>query len=201
MEVTRDELATDCEITAKLVSKIKLEQEANSRKALELIQYLGQSEAVDKRQFLGTMIPIVLGDLVTREQAQNMILPAYKPMPDEIIAAIKKRAEEDAKKDEIDKLDLSEYGDEDLDKMAAQFGQMSAGQAPVTQPPQQLADSMTGAPMDPAQQPVFQQAIPAEQDAAPQGGGTTITLNGQPLSGPASPEVAGEVANSPDGSF
>ena len=48
--------------------------------------------------------------------------------------------------------------------------------------------------------PAAELTVPTEQ-VAPQGG-TTITLNGQPISGgPASAEVAGEVANDPRGTI
>lgn len=163
IEVTREELAKDYEISAKLVSSIKLEQEANSRKALELVQYLGQSEAVDKKQFLGTMIPIILGDLVSREQALSMVLPEYRPMPEEVIAAIREKAEEDARKDEADRLNLDGMSDADLDAMALEIGGMpdatiagQAGGGMFAQAPSTSADPNAFVP----------NPVPSEQEAA-----------------------------------
>lgn len=195
-EVARDEMALDYEIGAKLVSSIKLEQEANSRKALETVQYLNGNEAVDMKAFLGTMVPIILTGLVTREQAQNMVLPTYRPMPDEIIAAIKRRAEEDAKKDEVDRLDFDGYTSEQIDQMTAGFSAANAAAGgidysqalgmPVDNSLQQPAsvDPNTGAPVDMYAGPPVAPTDPSVLAAT----GVAPTAVG-------SPEMAGVVAN------
>lgn len=186
-EVSREEMAGDYEISAKLVTSIKLELEANSRKALELIQYLNGNEALDMRQFLGATMPIVLTGLLRREQAENMILPQYRPMPDEVIAAIKRRAEENAKKDEIDKLDLSGYDPEQLDALNAQFG------AAYGDPNTDFSTIPTAPAVDPSTGQAMQ--MPAAPSVT-----ASIPGNVMPPSAPTpSSEQAGVVANDPTG--
>lgn len=197
-ELSRQEMAGDNEVSAKLVSSIKLEQEANSRKALELIQYLQGNEAIDKKVFLGTVMPIVLTNLVNREKAESMVLPAYRPMPDEVIAAIKKRAEEEAKKDDADKLDLSQYTPEQLDYMIAQVSNANAtgGQAAYSELPGMVPEDQS------LQQPAASQDMytPTDPNAAAQVPPTdpSIAANYQGAV-PASPEMAGVVANNQAG--
>lgn len=147
-ELTREQLAADYDVVAKLRSSIKLEQEANARRAIELIQFLNGNEAINQQQFLGTLIPIALNSLVTREQATNMVNEEYRPMPEEVIAAIKRRAEEDAKKDDIDKLDLSSYTPEELDELIMQQTSMGAGLAENPLVPEAAIDPVTGMPID-----------------------------------------------------
>jgi hypothetical protein len=186
-EISREEMAHDFMVHAKLQSTIKLEREANAMKATQLIQYLGQLEAVDKKEFLGTMIPIVLSGLVTREQAQKMVLPAYRPMPDEVIAAIKRRAEEEAQKDEADSLDLSGYSPEELDQMTSDI--MSRDMA--EQPPEQ-------APPEPplAERDFASQAVPEAGPGFGQAPGAAVSAPapGGPSAGQ-SPDMAGLTAN------
>lgn len=170
-EVTREEMSYDYNISAKLSTSIKLEQEANSRKALELEATLGASEAIDKKQFHGTMIPIILTGLVSKQQAENMVLPEYRPMPEEVIAAIRKKAEVDAQKDDVDKLNLDDYDDAQLQQIAQSLGVIQGGQAnpldPMSvqptdmdlaigqpQPPTVPVDPTTGAPITAPGNPV-----------------------------------------------
>lgn len=228
-ELTPEDMAGDYEVQAKLSSSIKLEQEANSRKALEVIQYLGQTDKIDDKEFFSVLLPIVLSGTVTREQASRMIAEKYRPMDEETIASIRKKAENDAKRDPIDKLDLSALPVEELDDMIKQLSQTTADpmaymdgstepqvQTPqfnsaapetqfdeagnVIQSDQAAADELYADPTA-STAPAAEPTVPPEQVAAPQGGGTTITLNGRPVSGPSSPEVAGEVANDPRGTM
>jgi hypothetical protein len=207
-EISREEMAGNYEINAKLVTSIKLEQEANSRKALELIQYLNGNEAIDQKMFLGTMIPITLTGLVNREKAEQMVLPAYRPLPDEVVAQIKMRAEKDAKRDDADKLDLSEYTPDQIDQMIADMTAggtlpvdpaMGGGMPPEMggMPPQgapaQPIDPNTGLPVDPNTGQIL--ANPTDPSVA-----AGIPGNVMPPAAPvASPEQAGIVANDPTG--
>lgn len=192
-QLTPQEMAGEYEVSAKLVSSIKLEQEANSRKALELIQYMAQLEGLDHKQFFGTTIPIVLGSLVNRETAQSMVTPEYRPMPEEVIARIRKQAEEDAKKDPVDRMDFSGLEEDELDKLilTASGGQVDptqvfAGEEPM---PPGVDPAMVGqAPVDPA-------IIPPEADPS------VAAVVDQAAAGgvPGSVEEAGIVANDPTG--
>lgn len=192
-ELTREQMASGYDIAAKMVTSIKLEQEANSRKALELTGYLSTSEAVDKREFLGTMVPIILGGLVSREQAQKMVLPEYRPMPDEVIAAIKKQAEKDARKDDADKLNLNDYTPEELDKMAMEFA-MAQGQGA----PADAGAQVPPVPMDPA---LMQGAtvVDPNMGAAPAPAMAPAGVPAQQVMPAQSPEQAGMVSNDPTG--
>lgn len=194
-ELSKQQMAADYEITAKLQSSIKLEQEASARRAIELIQFLNGNEAVNQQQFLGTMIPIALNSLVNREQAKGMVNPQYQPMPDEVIAQIRKRAEDEARKTEDQKLDLSEYTPEELDALIAQESQtaagMQAGVDPMTgmpmdagMPPEESVDPLAGLPMEeiPDEMPI---GAPAGVEQAPVLPGT--------------PEGGGEAFNAPEG--
>src|SRR5690606_37350601 len=116
-ELEASDMAHNFEIRAKMMSSIKMEQAQQSRAAIELIGLLGANEAIDKVQFLGTLLPIALSSTVTKSQAESMVTPEYRPMPEEVIARIKKQAEEDAKRSDIDKLDLSGYTPEEIDSL------------------------------------------------------------------------------------
>lgn len=178
-ELTADEIAGDYEVRAKLKTSIKLEQEANARRALELIQILGANEAIDKQQFLGTMIPISLVGLINNEQAKNMVMPDYQPMPEEVIAGIRKRAEEEARKDEIAGLDFSDMSQEDLIAATAEASNVAAG-GMFGAPPMD-AGMIGGAPMPPVDQ--IPPEMPLDPNVAPIG----------------LPESSGMIANDPTG--
>lgn len=200
-ELEASDMAADYEVTAKLTSSIKLEQETNSRKALELVQYLAQSEAVDKKQFLGTLIPIILTNLVTREQATKMVTEEYRPMNEEVVAQIRVEEERRAKMHPADKLDLSMYDSDQLDEMIAQVGGAMFDPNKTINPendgtvvnPQvgpdgnlQLLPEENPEIMDPEQQP---------ESADPAAPGTVTIPTGSGI--PAGAAAAGEVANDP----
>lgn len=126
-ELAPEDMAMDFQITAKLTSSIKLEQEAQSQKAMQTIQYMGNTDKIDPKNFFGTLLPILFAGLVTREQAVAMIAEPYRPMPEETIAKIRKHEQEEAAKDPIDKMDFSEASPEDLDALIAEFSGMTAG--------------------------------------------------------------------------
>lgn len=214
-ELTPEDMAGDYEVQAKLSSSIKLEQEMHSRKALELIQYLGQTDKIDDKEFFGTLLPIVLAGSVTREQANRMIAEKYRPMDEEMIASIKAKAEADAKRDPIDKLDLSQYSSADLDEMTRQMSATTADPAaymdgvPTAMAGNQLVDDGQGNMVPAGEVPPEAQPAPEEQPvidpaATPQtaptqqaAGGAQVVINGQPLT--ADPETAGNIANDPEG--
>lgn len=152
-ELTPEDMAGDYEVQAKLSSSIKLEQEANSRKALEVIQYLGQTDKIDDKEFFSVLLPIVLSGTVTREQANRMIAEKYRPMDEETIASIRKKAENDAKRDPIDKLDLSAFSPEELDDMIKQMSSTTAN-------PDQYMDGTT---QTPTPTPQFNAGAPQSQ--------------------------------------
>lgn len=206
-ELSPEDMAGDYEVTAKLTSSIKMEQEANARKALELVQYMGSMEEINKEQFFGVMLPIVLSNLVTREQASNMVIPKYQPLPEETIAGIRKREQDNAKRDEIDKMDFSQYEPEQLDEMIKQIGGVASD-------PSMFFDGGTSnGPQDPNN---FVQQFDAQGNVVPHDGGApapeenpaivnpqqmvdpnaqgTISIGGN---GPAQADVAGEVFNDP----
>lgn len=190
-QLSAQEMAGEYEVSAKLVSSIKLEQEANSRKALELIQYMAQTEGLDKVKFFGTTIPIVLGSLVSRETAESMVTPEYRPMPEETIARIKKQAEEDAKRDPVDKMDFSDLPEEELDKLilTASGGEVDPTQ--VFRGEEVMPPEVGGAPVNPEDDPT---AIPPEIDPS------IAAVVDQSAGGvPSSVEEAGIVANDPTG--
>lgn len=208
-ELDAESMAGDYEVTAKLTSSIKLEQESNSRKALELIQYMGQSEEIDKKEFFATMLPIVLVNLVNREQAVKMVAEKYRPMPEETIAEIRRREEERAKMDPIDKIDLSQFSPEELDQMIAEVSATTADPnayfdgGGTAQPGAEAQFDAQGNPILP---PTDASAIPPEEDpsivasAAQQPVSADPTAMGTvtiPTGIPAGAEAAGEVANDP----
>lgn len=180
-ELTHQEMSATCEIRAKLVTSIKLEQAQNSRAALELIGALGSNEAIDKKEFLGTLIPIALNSLVNRETAKRMVLPAYRPIPEEILAEIKRKAELEAKKSDVDKIDLANYDDAQLDEMLRNLA-VGGSVAPVASdlPTAPIEDPMAAAPASVIVDPL---APSAQGPAAP----------GIPLN----PETGGMYANDP----
>lgn len=189
-EVSAEDMAHEYEVTAKMVSSIKLEQEANSRKALELEGYLAGAEGIDKKKFHGTMIPIILTPLVNRQQAEDMVLPEYRQMPDEVIAAIKRKAEAEAAKDPIDKLDLSGYGDDELEQLALQYGGMAQSGLP--------SDAMFGAA------PPAAPAPGAPTDGLPNTAPQTVPVDpatGAPLTAPGNPQVTPQGAAPADPSI
>lgn len=166
-ELTADEIAGDYEVRAKLKTSIKLEQEANARRALELIQILGANEAIDKQQFLGTMIPISLVGLVNNEQAKSMVLPTYRPMPEEVVAGIRKRAEEEARKDEISKLNFDNMSQDDLLAATAQASDVAAG-GMFNMPTGEMGGSGSMPPIgDPYAQPTGYVEPPVDQGVVP----------------------------------
>lgn len=189
-EITHEEMSGNWELNAKLASSIKFEQEANARRAIELVQFLNGNEAVNQQQFLGTMIPIALNSLVTREQAKAMIDPKYTPMPEEVVAQIKKRAEEEAKKDEVDKLDLSGYSLNDLEAMLAAEGGMptEAVEGAV------YVDEM-GNPIDPETGEPIED--PSLMGPAGDMGGMIPGGEGAPVDMAADPSIAAAMAEAP----
>lgn len=213
-ELSTQEMAGDYEINAKLVSSIKLEQEANSRKALELIQYLtggSASEALDMKKFLGATVPIVLSNLLSRQTVEDMVQPAYKPMPEEVVAAIKRRAEENAAKHPIDKLELPD-DPATLDRLIAEHSSMAAEATnPTAALPvdptiamvqgNQPAEGVPTIPVDQSGAPIDQGAPAPGAGAPPVDPSVLAAIAGgapnvaPPQSGPASPEQAGIVAN------
>lgn len=189
-EATNEELAANCQIRAKLVTTIKMEQTQNARASIEIMGVLGANEAIDKKEFFGTMIPIAMSSLVTREQAQKMVLPAYRPMPEEVISRIKKSAEEDAKRSPIDKMDLSSYDDETLNQMMMDL----AGAQPL---PMDMTGTATPAPTNQAPLP----AMPVDQAPIPidpaTGAPIDPSMGGVPGGVPLTPESGGQYANDP----
>lgn len=187
-EANNEELSANCQIRAKLVTTIKLEQAQNARAALEIQGILGANEAIDKKEFFGTMIPIAMSSLVTREQAQKMVLPAYRPMPEETIARIKKQAEEDAKRSSIDKMDLSQYDDETINQMMMEL----AG----AQVPMDMTGTQTPAPVAeaPISMPIEQPPIPIDPVT---GAPIDPAMGGVPGGVPLTPETGGQYANDP----
>lgn len=206
-ELAAYEAAGTHDVVAKMASSVKLEQESNARKALELLQYLGKAEFMDKREFVGTMIPIVLTGMVNREQSMKMVGAEYKPMEEEVIAKIRARAEEEAKKHPIDKLDLNGLTDKDIDEFIAEFSKVGSdqfgdGTVPVDE---------GGVPVNPADQAMMQaamQEVAATQNGqppVPTGQDPTSAVATDPLAGadyggiPSDAEAAGEIANDPTG--
>lgn len=190
-ELTQQEIGGDYEVRARLASSIKLEQEANSNKAIQLIQALGGSEAVDKKEFLGTLIPIVLTGLVSVDQAKAMIAPEYRPLPDEERARIRAEEERKAKMHPVDKLDLSGITDpNELARMTAEISAMDqfGGDLDYVDP--------NSAPMPVEQLPV-DQSIPPEQPL-PFDPSMDPSLAQDPLAG-TDPELAGVLANDVNG--
>lgn len=217
-ELKPEDMAGDYEVQAKLSSSIKLEQEMHSRKALELIQYLGQTDKIDDIEFFGTLLPIVLAGSVTREQASKMIAEKYRPMDEEVIASIKAKAEADAKRDPIDKIDLSAYSAEELDDMIRQMSAVTANpntEMDGSQDQQVMLDQNGNIvpvgdqqpnPANPSAQPVTEPVVdptapPEQPTPTDQQAGASVTINGQPItpSGPSNPDTAGEVYNDPTG--
>lgn len=202
-ELEGKDMAANYEITAKLASSIKLEQEANAKKALELIQYLGGSEDIDKNEFIPVMIPIVLNSLVSREQAEKMVSEKYRPMPEETISRIRSNEEARAKMDPVDKLDLSKYSPEELDQMIAEVGQLSADPMAAMSTGGQAYPDMsqaipTGEPEPPL--PETDPAVVADDQPVvddPNAPGV-VTI---PTGGPANAEEAGDRANDPAGTI
>lgn len=204
-ELDAGEMALDYHIVAKMISSIKLEQEASARRAVELIQFLNGNEAVNQQQFLGTMIPIALNSLVNREQAKNMVNPEYQPMPDEVISEIRRNAEIQARKDEADKLDLSQYSDEELAKIEEAFLTGNSGAIDPFQAEQEAlamagvegggVDPMTGMPVgaEAPVDPTMGVGVPGEIPMDPGMGGAPGPM---PVG---APEMAGEQFNDPQG--
>lgn len=180
-ELTKEQMAGDYEIRAKLKTSIKLEQEANARRATELIQFLGGNEAIDKQQFLGTMIPIALNGLVNTEQAKAMVMPEYRPMPEEVIARIRENEEARARRDSIDRLDFSGMSPDDLLAATAQASNVAAG-------------GDFDIPTDPGMMPAQPQAmLPPMEERSLSG----LPTDAIPPVG--APEAAGEFYNDPAG--
>lgn len=187
-ELTSDEIAGEYEVRAKLASSIKLEQESNARRAQELLVGLSGSEAIDPKNFYGTMIPISMSGLVSKEEAKAMVLPKYQPLPDEVIARIRKQEEERAKRDAIDRMDLSALDTKDLQDAIVNMSNVESD--PLAQ----------YAPMD-VVQPVMPTQVPVDPAAAPVDPlANQMSLSGFPQQVPTStPETGGEVFNDPTG--
>lgn len=202
-ELRPEDIAMDFQITAKLTSSIKLEQEAQSQKGMQMVQYMGQSDKIEPKAFFGTLLPIVFAGLVSREQATAMIAEQYRPLPEETIARIRKAEEDKAKMDPIDKMDFSQYKPEEIDEMIRQVSGTTAD-------PQAYFDGSTDTPVNPNAAPTSMPSslptspvpdaemlaavtnqIPAE---APADANSQVAPTQQTI---ADPNLAGTVANDP----
>lgn len=183
-ELTKEQMAGDYEIRAKLKTSIKLEQEANARRATELIQFLSGNEAIDKQQFLGTMIPIALNGLVNNEQAKAMVLPEYRPLPEEVVARIRENEEQRAKRDDIDKLNLDDMTPDELLAATAEASTVAGG-------------GEFNVPMDPGMMPGQPQAMLPPMEERDLGVGVLPQDGAIPPVG--APEAAGELYNDASG--
>lgn len=193
-ELEAGDMAHNFEIRAKMMTSIKLEQAQNARAAIELIGLLGANEAINKQQFLGTLIPISLNSVVTKSQAENMIIEEYRPMPEEVIARIKKQAEEDAKKNDIDKLDLSGYSEDEIDAMLVDMAQGEEGMIgmPMDGAGMQIPPA-EGGMVDQYGMPVGNEELPVDPAMIDPGVQEGVLPNQVPLT----PETGGEYANDP----
>lgn len=174
-ELSSADMAADFSIRAKLQTSIKLEQIQNANSAIQLLGVLGANEAIDKKEFFGTLIPIAMTSLVSRKKALAMVTEQYRPMPEEVIARIQKNAENLATMHPADKMDLSNMSNDELDQaitkmssVVAQGGQPATPQGQV--PPGQGQMPPQGQP-GPAPEPDI----------------------------PLTPETGGEAANQPEG--
>lgn len=190
-ELTTEDMAGEYTIMAKLNSSIKLEQEAASRKALELTNYLGATDKIDPKQFFGTMIPIILAGAVNRQQAQSMIAEQFRALPEAEIARIKRAAEEQAKMDNIDKLNFEEMDEADLDAAILEISQGGGNLSAMVEEPGLAIgpDRAQAIPIDEGQ-PVAA-PVTTESEAAP------VVVNNSGV--PVDPATAGVVANDPTG--
>lgn len=194
-ELAPEDMAMDFQITAKLTSSIKLEQEAQSQKGMQMIQYMGQSDKIEPKAFFGTLLPIVFAGLVTREQANAMIAQPYRPMPEETIAKIRKHEQEEAAKDPIDKMDFSETSPEELDALIAEFSGMTAGGVvPGGTPPIAPFDPNAAQPQLPPE--LDPSVVNQEQPLVIDPNAMQTAPAGQPTV--QDPTLAGTIANDPN---
>ena len=71
--VTKEDLLGRATIRARLASRIKVEQEQQSRNALMVLQALLPLEGMDKDNLVKTLVPIITRGVVTRRQAESFI--------------------------------------------------------------------------------------------------------------------------------
>jgi DNA-binding NarL/FixJ family response regulator len=136
-EASKDELMGDSLIRAKLKSVIKLEQQQQSKNALQVLGYLNGAEGVKKKELVGTLVPIAMQGIVSRTQAENFVDAPSKVSPEMLKVVTDKmdQKEEDPRTDEeraADEMDTSQFSADELEQalaMAAGGQQMS--QAPV----------------------------------------------------------------------
>ena len=139
-EISKTELATDCIVRGRLKSAIKLEQAEQSRNSLQLIGFLGQNEAIDKKPFFGTMIPLAVQNLVSRQQAESFVNEEYRIKPTDVIDSdMTEKINSQIGSSGIDGMNVDDLAPEELDAVMSMVQQASVGQDPMAmaqgQPP------------------------------------------------------------------
>ena len=153
-ELDKEDLLGQSLIRVRLKSTIKLEQAQQSQNAIQVLGFAANNEAVDKKVAYGTLIPIATQGVISRQQAEKMVLPQFKMDPAMLKLASDAKEEEKKNRNPADDIEIPEDADvaaleqELLD--AAIGGAMMPGmgvQGPIEQPPVQSIDPMTGQPM------------------------------------------------------
>lgn len=142
--ISREDLLGRSIIRAKLKSVVKLEQQQQAQNALQVLGYVAQAEGVNKEYAYGVLIPIAMQSVVSRQQAEKMVLPQFKPNPAmlKLYADMKEQREKEAKeaaegRDEIDDMEIpNDIPPEELDAMLLGLtGGMGAPGVPGAMPP------------------------------------------------------------------
>lgn len=128
-EASLDELSSDCIVRGRLKSSIRLEQAQQSRNSLQVIGFLGQNEAINKKTFFGTMIPLAMQGLVSRQQAESFVKEEYQIPHIDIMDS---KMQDKLKQDDMDResnatptdgIDFSSLTTDELDQAMAKMQQ------------------------------------------------------------------------------
>lgn len=169
-EATKEDMMGNSIIRARLKSLVKLEQQNQSRNALQVMGYLASADFIDKKSFVSTMVPIAMQGIVSRKQAESFVGDEFKVDPSMIKIHADKRDKmaEDRKESPIGDVDMSQMDAAAIDEMEAYLAQSQ---------------------MQPS--PQSQGNMPVNQSAA------TLPISANPVAQGTDPYTAGAIANEP----
>lgn len=159
-ELDKEDLLGQSIIRVRLKSAIKLEQAQQSQNAIQVLGFAANNEAIDKKVAYGTLIPIATQGVVSRQQAEKMVLPQFKVDPSMLKMASDLKEQEKKQRNPADDIQIPEDVDVaalEQELLDAAIGGGMGGMPPmgaagvIEQPPVQTIDPATGQPMmDPA---------------------------------------------------
>lgn len=169
-EATKEDMMGNSIIRARLKSLVKLEQQNQSRNALQVMGYIGSADYIDKKNFISTMLPIAMQGIVSRKQAESFVNEEYRVDPTMLKLHADKRDKLTAQREQspVGDVDMDGLTDADIAEMEAYLAQSMAAGGQQTDVAQMMGQSAGMAQMM-GQPDTSSAALPVAEAPVPQG--------------------------------